>query len=271
MDCCLTAPSHYLNRCWLLTDEFLWHLHGTNFTVNAQATILYNGFENLTFKLLQHLPGASALTHWGRVTHLSVSKQNTIGSDNGLSPGRRQAITWTNAGLLSIGPSGTNFSEIRVEIQGFSFTKVHLKMSSTKWRPFCPGKDELIRRVRCIPGQRVRIRAPYIIPLPGYLRTITLAYKLVSGVLVGVGHTIVIPDYKMSKAMHALLETFVICCTRRVQSTRALIFWSAFYAWDATIWRFYLDEYCAHGTDLVLQDHSSIKGHCSQGCTICIE
>ena len=27
----------------------------------------------------------------------------SIGSDNGLSPVRRQAITWTNAGLLSIG------------------------------------------------------------------------------------------------------------------------------------------------------------------------
>ena len=36
----------------------------------------------------------------------------SIGSDNGLSPIRRQAIIWTNAGLLSIGPQGTNFSEI---------------------------------------------------------------------------------------------------------------------------------------------------------------
>ena len=32
------------------------------------------------------------LTHWGRVTHICVSKLTTIGSDNGLSPGRRQAI-----------------------------------------------------------------------------------------------------------------------------------------------------------------------------------
>ena len=33
-----------------------------------------------------------------------------IGSGNGLSPIRRQAITWTNAGLLSIGLLGTNFN-----------------------------------------------------------------------------------------------------------------------------------------------------------------
>ena len=56
------------------------------------------------------------LTHWGRVTHICVNKLTIIGSDNGLSPGRRQAIIWTNAGLLLIGPLGTNFSEILIEI-----------------------------------------------------------------------------------------------------------------------------------------------------------
>ena len=44
-----------------------------------------------------------ALTHWGRVTHLCVSKLTSIASDNGLSPGRRQAIIWNNAGILLIG------------------------------------------------------------------------------------------------------------------------------------------------------------------------
>ena len=67
-----------------------------------------------------------------------------IGSDNGLSPVRRQAIIWTNAWILLIGPLGTNFSEILIEIQTFSFKKMHLKMSSAKWRPFCLGLNELI-------------------------------------------------------------------------------------------------------------------------------
>ena len=44
----------------------------------------------------------NVLTHWGRVTHICVSKLTIIGSDNGLSPGRRQAIIWTNAGILLI-------------------------------------------------------------------------------------------------------------------------------------------------------------------------
>ena len=44
------------------------------------------------------------LNHWGRVTHICTDNQTINGSDNGLSPGRRQAIIWTNAGILFIGP-----------------------------------------------------------------------------------------------------------------------------------------------------------------------
>ena len=81
-------------------------------------------------------PGGDELTHWGRVTHICVNKLTIIGSDNGLSPDRRQAIIWTNAGLLLIGPLGTNFSEILIEILTFSFKKMCLKVSSAKRRPF---------------------------------------------------------------------------------------------------------------------------------------
>ena len=87
---------------------------------------------------------ACFLIHWGRVTHICVSKLTIIGADNGLSPGWRQAIIRTNAGILLIGPLGTNFSEILIWIQTFSFRQVHLKMSSAKWRPFCLGLNELI-------------------------------------------------------------------------------------------------------------------------------
>ena len=75
-------------------------------------------------------------THWSWVTPICVCKLTIIGSDNGLSPGRCQAIIWTSAGILLIGPSGTNFSEISIVIQTLSFRKMHLKMSSAKWRPF---------------------------------------------------------------------------------------------------------------------------------------
>ena len=68
-----------------------------------------------------------ATSHWGRVTHIWVSKLNIIGSDNGLSPGRRQAIIWTNAGILSIPTMETKFNEILSAIHAFSFNKTHFK------------------------------------------------------------------------------------------------------------------------------------------------
>ena len=45
----------------------------------------------------------------------------SIGSDNGLSHIRRQAIIWTDTGLLSIGPLGTKFSENLIKIQFFIY------------------------------------------------------------------------------------------------------------------------------------------------------
>ena len=75
--------------------------------------------------------------------HICVSKLTIIGSDNGLSPDRRQVIISTNAGFLLFGPLGTNFSEFVIEILTFSFKKMHLKVSSAKRRPFCLGLNVL--------------------------------------------------------------------------------------------------------------------------------
>ena len=105
MACCLMAPSHYLNQCWIIIKGVLW--------VSPQ----------------------SQLTNWGRVTHICIRKLTIIGSHNGLSPDRRQAIIWTNAGILLISTLGTNFSEIFSKIHKSSFKKIHLKLSSVKWRP----------------------------------------------------------------------------------------------------------------------------------------
>ena len=85
----------------------------------------------------------STLTLWGRVTHICVGNLTIIGPDKGLSPGRRQAIIWTNAGILLIGTLGTNFSEILIEIIIFSFKKMCLKVSSAKRRPFFLGLNVL--------------------------------------------------------------------------------------------------------------------------------
>ena len=45
MACCLRALSHYLNQCRLLS------INENNLIASAQATILYDEFENYTFKI----------------------------------------------------------------------------------------------------------------------------------------------------------------------------------------------------------------------------
>ena len=79
------------------------------------------------------------LTHWGRVTHICVSKVTIIDSDNGLSPGWPQDIIWTNAGILLIGPLATNFNEVFNGIHTFSFQEMYLNISSAKRWLFCLG------------------------------------------------------------------------------------------------------------------------------------
>ena len=71
--------------------------------------------------------GLENFNHWGRAMNICVSKLTIIGSDNVLLLGQHQAIIWTNAGILLIRNSGTNFSEILSENDTFSFKKIYLK------------------------------------------------------------------------------------------------------------------------------------------------
>ena len=147
MACCLMAPSHYLNQCWLIISDVFWHLSEGNSTGNAvtlNLTLSHSLSPSISISRYFSLIWVWDLTHWGRATHICVGKLTIIGSDNGLSPGRRQVIIWIIAGILLIGPLGTNFSEILIEIRPFSFKKMHLKMSPGKWRPFCLGLNVLI-------------------------------------------------------------------------------------------------------------------------------
>ena len=123
------------------------HLHAICF--RKRRTTIRSLYHSGSVSLAQIMLRAKMnnLTHWGRMTHICVSKVTSIVSDNGLSPGRRQAIIWNNAGILLIGPLGTNFTGILIEIHTFSFKKMHLKMSSGKWRPFCLGLNVIIKSI----------------------------------------------------------------------------------------------------------------------------
>ena len=118
------TPHRVLAHKWPGIPVWLLSLH-----VSIFVCLLY-----LNWCLLG--PFHNVLTHWGRVTHICVGKLTIIGSDNDLSPGRRQPIIWTNAGILLIRPLGTNISELLSGNHTFS-VKMHSEMSSAKWRPFC--------------------------------------------------------------------------------------------------------------------------------------
>ena len=118
---------------WFWFFDLIWIMCSVFFLV-LLSEYLWNSFCNV----LQH----GVLAHWGRVTHICVSKLTIIGSDNGLSPGRRQAIIWTNARILFIRTLGTNFSKIIIKIHSFSFKKMHLKILSAKGRLFSLGLNE---------------------------------------------------------------------------------------------------------------------------------
>ena len=119
---------------------YLWSSMQNISPIHWKIWYLYN-IQNICFwKVPPVLP---CLNHWGRVTHICVNKLTIIGSDNGLSPHKRQVIIWINAGILLIGPLGTKFSEILIAILRVSFKKMRLKGSSAKWRPFCLGLNVL--------------------------------------------------------------------------------------------------------------------------------
>ena len=149
---CVTYEISIINQHWhficIAFDNVISIIHcrpnsSFQFVPLAYLRLHRNGKEVHFTVLVGHLEQFLVLTHWGRVTHICVSKLTTTGSDNGLSPGRRQAIIWTNAWILLTGPLGTNSSEILIEIHTFSLKKMPLQWSSGKWRPFCLGLNVL--------------------------------------------------------------------------------------------------------------------------------
>ena len=82
--------------------------------------------------------------HWGRVTHICVSKLTIIGSDNGCRLIGAKPLSEPMLKYWWLDQKKTIFSEILIETHTSSFKKIHLKMPSGKWRIFCLGLNVLI-------------------------------------------------------------------------------------------------------------------------------
>ena len=130
----------------------LWNVQNQGeWVATVNEVILFNFRYHLRVQTLHSrrvsIPAArfptcfTELNHRGRMTHICVGNLIKCGSDNGLSPSRRQTIIWTNAEIF-YWVLKTNFSEILIEIRTFSFKKMHLKnfvckMTAISSRPHC--------------------------------------------------------------------------------------------------------------------------------------
>ena len=100
-----SAPGHCSGQSWVIVN---WNMLQWNFNLNANLFISENASEDIVCETVAFLPRRRWVkSHpddyspsWGRVTHICVGNLTSIGPDKGLSPGRRQAIAWTNAGTL---------------------------------------------------------------------------------------------------------------------------------------------------------------------------
>ena len=130
--------------------------HGVNSCVNSICSL------QRVRRLYSPVTGSfPTLTHWGRVTHICVGNLTTIGSDNGLSPDRRQTIIWTNDGILLIWPVGTNFNDILIKTSYIFFPKCIWKCRLQNGGHFISGLNVLtylyvydLKNVKCLVGTR---------------------------------------------------------------------------------------------------------------------
>ena len=150
----------YIQICMWHNEKIQYHfkyigLTKTNWNIFTKGSVLEGKYRRIKIynHLLQQLSRTSLvktkafssmktldfLTHLPLVLHICVRGLGQYWSDNGFSPIRRQVIIWTSSGILSTGYLGTNFTDFLITIQNFSFMKIHLKISSVKRWPFCPG------------------------------------------------------------------------------------------------------------------------------------
>ena len=112
-----------------LSTSYVVKFSVTNFWV---MSCMYASFHNAVYSVWMVLNCCQycyillleSHVHWWEINVMILS---SVCASQGIISSRRQAIIWTNAGILLIGPLGTNFNEILIKIHKFSFKKIHFK------------------------------------------------------------------------------------------------------------------------------------------------
>ena len=159
MACCLMAPSHYLNQCWLTISKIKWRSSKGKFTRDTSAinhwNYLWNQVPRISFKfprgqwvkitieISRNLIDLWVLTHWGLVMHICHQPRPSLVQIMACRLFGAKPLSKPMLGYCELNSLRTNFSEILIKIQNFSLRKIHLKISSVKWRPYCLGLNVL--------------------------------------------------------------------------------------------------------------------------------
>ena len=148
----LTAPSHYLNQCWVTISENLWHSHESNFTVSGQATFRYDEFQNYRIGIT----ATSPRRQW-------VKSDSIIFPSGGVPS--VCTVDWKlnmyfSKFFLIIGDSKSHYSDVTVasQITGIStvcstvcFRSISKKASKLRVTGFCGGNPPVAGQ---LPSQR---------------------------------------------------------------------------------------------------------------------
>ena len=113
MACCLKSSSPYLNQCSNIISEVLWHSPGSNFTVSAHVTILYNEFDIFFFFDYCHI--SQGPIGWGgfSICHVAMNNSPFLVFSQELAPNGKLNL------IGQLKSHGIWFGAIGNQIQGF--------------------------------------------------------------------------------------------------------------------------------------------------------
>ena len=132
MACCLTAPSHYLNQCWLIISKVEWYSSKGKFTRDTLAINYWNYLEIKYLKYHSNFPGANELRKVINSMHLNLNPWLPHLQPNSLHP-HIQPPTLAALSMCIEHSGMTEYNEITTCSKGLGNRWPRLKSRTQSW------------------------------------------------------------------------------------------------------------------------------------------
>ena len=133
------SPFYYFYACIIIWWYVTWcgQMHVCDFACTfvysfERIYAVHRMFLRITTRINSSPPSTAYIRQWTGSALVQIMARRLFGA-------KPLNQCWVNINWTL----RKNFSDIFIKIQNFLFTKMHLKISSAKWRPFCPGEDKL--------------------------------------------------------------------------------------------------------------------------------